>query len=67
MYSKVQDEIIHLFPNFNSCIIKVWKWMSIYPTLYNGCDYLSMLGLKLLNVNKRGPRGFVDISKQMDR
>ena len=27
-----------------------------HPTLYNGCDYLSMLGLKLIHVSKRGPR-----------
>ena len=26
-----------------------------HPTLYNGCDYLSMLGLKLNHVSKRGP------------
>ena len=28
---------------------------SLHPTLYNGCDYLSMLGLKLNHVSKRGP------------
>ena len=27
-----------------------------YPTNYNGCDYLSMLGLKLIHVSKRGRR-----------
>ena len=27
-----------------------------HPTLYNWCNYLSMLGLKLTHVNKRGPR-----------
>ena len=27
-----------------------------YPTIYNGCDYLSMLGLKLNHISKRGPR-----------
>ena len=26
-----------------------------YPTYYNGCNYLSMLGLKLNHVSKRGP------------
>ena len=30
------------------------KWF--HPTVYNGCDYLSMLGLKLNHVSKRGPR-----------
>ena len=27
-----------------------------YPTFYNGCNYLSMLGLKLNHVSKRGPQ-----------
>ena len=27
-----------------------------HPTLYNGCDYLSMLGLRLNHVGKSGPR-----------
>ena len=27
-----------------------------HPTHYNGCNYLSMLGLKLNHVSKRGPR-----------
>ena len=27
-----------------------------HPTLYNGCNYLSMLGLKLIHVRKRGHR-----------
>ena len=26
-----------------------------HPTLYNGCDDLSMLGLKLIHVSERGP------------
>ena len=29
------------------------KWF--HSTLYNGCNYLSMLGLKLNHVSKRGP------------
>ena len=27
-----------------------------HPTLYNGCNYLSMLGFKLIHVSKRGHR-----------
>ena len=27
----------------------------VHPTLYWTCDYLSMLGLKLIHVSKRGP------------
>ena len=30
------------------------KWL--HPILYNGCDYLSMLGFKLNHVSKRCPR-----------
>ena len=28
---------------------------SLHPTLYNGCTYLSVLGLKLIHVSKMGP------------
>ena len=28
-----------------------------HPTLYNGCNYLSMLGLKVNHVSKRGHWG----------
>ena len=30
----------------------------IYPTLYDGCKYLSMLGIKLIHANKKEPLGF---------
>ena len=53
MSSKMCDEIPDLFPNFNGETI--WEWISNFITLYNGCNYLSMLGLKLIHVNKRGP------------
>ena len=39
MASKVWEEITYPFPNFNGCTTEVWD------TLYNECDYLSMLGL----------------------
>ena len=45
MPSKVWDEITYPFLNF-------------HPTFYNGCNYLSMLGLKLNHVIKRGPRRY---------
>ena len=33
------------------------EWIDkVHPTLYNGCNYLSMLGLKLDHVSERGPR-----------
>ena len=31
----------------------------IHPTFYNGCNYLSMLGLKLNHVSKRGHRNII--------
>ena len=42
MLSKVWDDITCTLLNFNGA------------TLCNGCDYLSMLGLKLIHVSKRG-------------
>ena len=52
---KVQDEINYTFPNFNSCNIEVWEWISNFrPILYNGCSYLSRPGLKLIYVHSCG-------------
>ena len=55
-----------IYPNVQQCNLSIpklkqcncWilgmdKWF--HPTLYNGCNYLSMLGLKLNHVSKRGP------------
>ena len=42
------DEITYQYANF-------WEWDILHPTLYNGCSYLSMLGIQLNHVNKRGP------------
>ena len=39
MPSKVWDEITYPFPKFNGCTIEVWEWISIFSTLYNGCNY----------------------------
>ena len=45
MPSKVWDEIINPFPNFNGCwSLGMDKWF--YPTFYNGCNCLSMLGFR---------------------
>ena len=51
MLSKIWDQIIYPFPNFNGTTVEVWKWISNFIPLYNRCNYLSMLELKL----KRGP------------
>ena len=56
MPSKMWDEITYSYPNFNGCTVEVWeldKWFHL--TLYNTWNYLSMLGLKLIQVSKRGP------------
>ena len=34
-----------------------------HPTFYQACDYLSMLGLKLNHVSKRGHKSFTRLKK----
>ena len=43
-------------PKLQCCTIEVWEWMSNFILHYNGCDYLFMLGFKLIHVSKRGSR-----------
>ena len=54
---KLLDEISYLLPNFNGTAGKAWERIanSIHPTRYWAFDYLFMLGLKLIHVDKRGP------------
>ena len=52
MPSKMWDEITYPFPNFWSLGMD----KQFHPTLYNGCNYLFMLGLKLM---KRAPGVFL--------
>ena len=40
--------------------------MLFHPTVYNGCNYLSMLGLQLNHVSKRGPRPLTHLSLDQD-
>ena len=49
------DEITYPFINFNGATIDVKEWISNL-SLHCACDYLSMLGLKLNHVSKRGHR-----------
>ena len=56
MPSKVRSGIIHPFPNFIGVAVEVWNGKVISPTLNNGCNYLCMLGLKLVHVSKSGGR-----------
>ena len=46
------------FINFDDAAIEIWQWISIFIP-YCACDYLSLLGLKLIQVRKRGPRSKV--------
>ena len=50
---KVCDEITYPFPNFNGSL-GMDKWF--HPTFCWTRDYLSVLGLKLILISKRGPR-----------
>ena len=51
------DEITCLFPNITGCTVEVWEWTSHFTPHFTGaCYYLSMLGLMLIHVSKRGPR-----------
>ena len=50
--SKVLDEITYPFPNFNGCTIEVWEMDNwFHPKVNNGCNYLSILGLKLIRAS----------------
>ena len=52
---KMQDEITYPFPNFTGANTEVWEWISNFITHFNWtCDYLSMLGLKLIQMLVKG-------------
>ena len=51
MLCNVWNGITDPFPNFNGATSQIDK--QFHPTLYWAYDYLSMLGLKLIHVDKR--------------
>ena len=51
------DEIIYPLPNVNGCTIGMDKLFHL--TLHNGCNYLSMLGLKWNHISKKWPWGLL--------
>ena len=60
MPSKVWDEITYPFPNYTAA--NRWSFgmdKKLHLTFYNGCNYLSILGLKLNHVSKRPPWGLM--------
>ena len=49
--------ITYPFPHFKGCTVEVWKWTNNFmPHITWHIIYLSMMGLKLIHVSKRGPR-----------
>ena len=52
------DDVIYSFPNFNGATIEFKWWINDFIRYLIIDDYSSMLGLKLNNVSKMGPRGF---------
>ena len=56
MPSKECDEIIYPCSNLSGCTVEGWE-VFLYHILYNGCNYLSILELKLIHASKRGSCG----------
>ena len=67
IHYKVWDEITYPFPKHQQCN----RWgvgmdKYFHYKLYQACDYLSMLGLKLNYVSKRGPGSTVVVHMNRD-
>ena len=52
MSSKAWDDITLQFPNFNGCIVEVWKREVISSQC---CNWLCMMGFELIHVSKMVP------------
>ena len=57
IHHKGWDEIIYPFPNFKAITEEVWEWISdlFHLALFWPCNYLSMLGFRLIYVSRHGP------------
>ena len=55
MPSHVWNDITYPFTNLAVHRTPLGLDQSFHHTLYNGCNYLSILGLKLIHVSKEGP------------
>ena len=53
MLSKVWDDITYPFINFNGCTVEVKEWIINFTPHYNGCDYVSILGINSKKMSKR--------------
>ena len=62
----MQKGITYWFPNFNGATNEVPEWIRNFTPHFNGCNYVSILGFKLIHVSKEGPtfEWIVDIAKQ---
>ena len=58
------DEIICIFPDFNGATVEIWERICYFIPRYTGHVNLSMLGLRLIRVSKRGSWGELYGSKQ---
>ena len=56
MSSKMWEEITYPFLNFIGATVEVYEWISNFIPQNDGCNYLSMLGFKLIHVSKSGPQ-----------
>ena len=59
--NEVQDGINYPLSNFNGCTVEIWEWTNNFIPHFYGCNYLSMLGLELNHVSKRGLRSVANI------
>ena len=62
IHFKVWGEITYPFQNVNCTAVQILEWISHSSHFYRAWNYLSMLGLKLIQVSKLGPRDVQHIS-----
>ena len=57
VFCHIASIIYYLKDTCYCCTTEVWEWMDkwFHPTIYNGCNYLSLLQLELIHVSKKGP------------
>ena len=49
-------EITYPFSNFNGATVEIYRMGKLlHPSIFNGCNYLFVQGLKLIHFRKRGP------------
>ena len=62
----VLDEITYPLPNFNGCIVEIREGINNFIPDFIMCDYLSMLGLKLIHVSKSVPISLIPYTNLYD-